>query len=145
MLKSCFIYPYYRMNSYCNKGDSGACIEQQPIAYRIGAYIQIEEARTMAIVSQVVSDITGTVATNGDAIEVVVRHPKFGDKKIDAIAGELDALKTLDNLVEVEVRYKSGNTSELMCTVAELAKVVPDAVLEAAQGTKGRRRGYSPQ
>jgi len=99
----------------------------------------------MAIVNQVVSDITGTVVTNGNAVEVFVRnHPKFDDKKLDALQGELDGLKTVDNLVTVEVRDAEGKVTELLCTVAELAKLIPDAVLEAAQSPRGRRRGFSP-
>lgn len=99
----------------------------------------------MAIINQVVSDITGEVVKNGEAVEVVVRnHPKYDDKKLDAIQGELDALKTVDNLVTVEVRDKAGQVTELFCTAAELAKVIPDATLEAAQGTRGRRRGFTP-
>lgn len=81
---------------------------------------------------------------NGDAIVVTIRHPKFGDKKIDAIAGELDGLKTVDNLVVVEITDKAGKETELMCTATELAKVIKDEVLEAAQGPKGRRRNFSP-
>lgn len=98
----------------------------------------------MAIVNQIASDITGNIVTNGDALEVIVRHPVFGDKKLDAIKGELDALKTITNIVTVEVKDRSGQVSEVQCTAAELAKVIPDAVLEKAQGTVGRRRGFKP-
>lgn len=99
----------------------------------------------MAIKNLVVSDLSGTIIENGDAIEVTIRHPKFGDKRLDAIKGELDALKTVDNLVTVEVKQSDGSVSEVFATVAEVAKVVPDEVLEKAPGTRGRRPGFSPK
>lgn len=98
----------------------------------------------VAIVNLIVSDITGKTVENGSAIEVIIRHPKLGDKKIDAIQGELDALKTIQNVVTLEIRDADGRESELLCTAAELAKIIPDEKLAAAQGTRGRRRGFSP-
>lgn len=100
----------------------------------------------MGIKQVIVSDITGEEVVNGGAIEITVRnHPSFDDKRLDALVGELDALKTVSNLVTLEVKDASGQVSEVYCTAAELAKVIPDAILEAAPGTRGRKPGWSPK
>lgn len=100
----------------------------------------------MALKQVTVSDISGNEVENGDAIEVTVRnHPTFDDKRIDAIKGELDALKTVDNLVTLEVKDGTGKVTEVFCTAGELAKIIPDKILEAAAGTRGRRPGWSPR
>jgi hypothetical protein len=100
----------------------------------------------MALRSITVSDLTGNEIVNGDAIEITVRnHPAFPDRRLDAIKGELDALKTVSGLVTLEIKDKAGQVTEVACTAAELAKVVTDEILEAAPGTRGRKPGWSPR
>lgn len=100
----------------------------------------------MAIRNIRVSDITGAELKDDDSIHVVVRdHPKLnGPKQLDAASGELEALKTVNNLVHIEIRRADGTTKEVAATVTELEKVIPLDVLEKADGLRGRRKGYRP-
>lgn len=100
----------------------------------------------MAIRNVKVSDITNVELKDDDAIRVIVRgHPKLSDdKQLDAATGELDALKTVSNLVNIEVQYADGTSKEMFATAVELEKVIPLVVLEAADGLRGRRKNYKP-
>lgn len=92
------------------------------------------------------SDITGTELKDDDTLRVIVRgHPKVGeDKQLDAATGELDALKTVANLVAVEIQYPDGTSKEVAATTAELEKIIPLDVLQNADGLRGRRKNFRP-
>lgn len=100
----------------------------------------------MAIKNIKFSDITGAELKDDNAVRIVVRgHPKLQeDKQIDAASGELDALKTVANLVTIEVHLPDGSVKELAATATELEKIVPVDVLENADGLRGRRRNWKP-
>ena len=100
----------------------------------------------MAVVTRKISDITGKEAPEESFSSVVIRtHPKADQaKKLDVLAGELDNLKVITDLVVLEVRTPGGDTSELYVQYADFAKVVPDEVVHAAVGTRGRPVGYRP-
>lgn len=102
--------------------------------------------RTIAIKSVNVSDISGVELKNDDLVEVVVRdHPKVPEGcRLDAATGELEALKTVNNIVRLELRYPDGTTKDVLCTVTELEKLVPVDVLTSAPGLRGRKPGYRP-
>lgn len=93
-----------------------------------------------------VSDITGTEADESEFIKVVVRsHPAVSDpKSLDVINGELDKLKGANNLVVLEIG-SNGDKTELVVTHADFKKLVPDDIVKNAQGTRGRRKGFSPK
>ena len=100
----------------------------------------------MAIKNVKVSDISGTDLKEDEAVRVVVRgHPKLGeDKQFDAAASEIEALKTIANLVNVEIHYADGTTKEVAATATELEKVIPLNVLEKTDGLRGRRKNFRP-
>jgi hypothetical protein len=94
-----------------------------------------------------VSDITGTEAEESEFTRVVVRdHPASGGeaKALDILPGELDKLKAVENIVTLEVG-NNGEKTTILCTVAELRKLVPDDVIEKASGTRGRPLGWTPK
>lgn len=103
--------------------------------------------KKLAILNVKVSDISGAHLKDDDCVRVIVRgHPKLSeDKQLDAATGELDALKTVANLVNIEVQYPDGTTKDVAATAAELEKVIPFDVLEGADGLRGRRRNWRPQ
>ena len=92
------------------------------------------------------SDLSGADLKDDEVVTVVVRsHPDLSEGKVfDAAQDELAALKPVTNLVQLELRYADGTTKELAVTKTELSKVVPDSVLEAADGLRGRRTGFKP-
>lgn len=92
------------------------------------------------------SDISGAELKDDDTLRVIVRgHPKVGeDKQLDAATGELDALKTVANLVAVEIQYPDGTSKEVAATATELEKIIPLDVLQNADGLRGRRKNFRP-
>ena len=105
------------------------------------------------------SDISGAELKDDDTLRVIVRgHPKVGEDKqldaapfpvaptppLDAATGELDALKTVANLVAVEIQYPDGTSKEVAATATELEKIIPLDVLQNADGLRGRRKNFRP-
>jgi hypothetical protein len=92
------------------------------------------------------SDLTGAVLEDAQVVSVVVRqHPDLEEAKVfDASAEELKGLKTVDNLVSIELKMPDGSVQEANCTVEDFNALVPKKVLDAASGTRGRRKGFSP-
>lgn len=92
------------------------------------------------------SDLSGSDLKDDEVVTVAVRaHPDFPDGKVfDAALDELTSLKGVTNLVAVELRYPDGTTKEMQVSKAEFAKVVPNEVLEKADGLRGRRSGFRP-
>ncbi|MGW5074010.1 hypothetical protein [Rhodococcus sp. NPDC004095] len=92
------------------------------------------------------SDVTGDELNELEALRVIVRnHPDLDeDKQLDAGPKELDALKTVSNLVNITVEYPDGKRVELAATAAEVNKVIPLDNLKQADGLRGRRRNFRP-
>lgn len=97
----------------------------------------------MAYISRRVSDLTGKELEDGEVVNVVIRnHPKLDEpKQIDTTGQELEALKAVEGLVELELRPADGDPTTVFVEVAELQKVVPLKVLQEADGIRGRRKG----
>lgn len=93
------------------------------------------------------SDVTKNLIPDNEVVNVVVKgHPKLDEaKQIDSCAEELAPLKFATGLVEVEFRPASGQNYSRFVTAAELEKVIPLDILQAADGTRGRRPGTSPR
>lgn len=100
----------------------------------------------MALRNIKISDISGVELNELEALRVIVRnHPDIDeDKQIDAGVGELDALKTVSNLVNLTVVYPDGKNVELAATAAEVNKVIPLQNLKGADGLRGRRKNFRP-
>ncbi|WP_100503988.1 hypothetical protein [Mycobacteroides abscessus] len=88
-----------------------------------------------------ISDLTGLELDEKDAVEVTV---KGANKKFDASAEELKALKPLTSVVELELKYASGQVSTMLVSQAEFKKTVPDDKLASFDSARGRRSGFSP-
>lgn len=89
------------------------------------------------------SDLSGKELHDDEVVNIVVRtHSKLDEpKQIDTAEAEIAALKTVSGLAELEFRRADGTSNTVFTTEAELAKVVPLDVLQAADGIRGRRRG----
>lgn len=100
----------------------------------------------MGFVTKRVSDLSGMEIADEQVRTVVVRnHPTLEEAKVfDCTAEELKALKTVDNLIELEVRSSSGQNYTVYATKAELAKLVPDEKLTGFDAARGRRTGFRP-
>ncbi|WP_440220890.1 hypothetical protein [Dietzia sp. MNB45] len=97
----------------------------------------------MAFISKRVSDISGKELEDGEVLNIVVRnHPDLDEaKQIDTSEEEIKSLKTVDGLVELEIRPANGEPRTEFVTKAELAKLVPLDVLQHADAIRGRRKG----
>lgn len=101
----------------------------------------------MALVSRRISDVSGEELDEKSCYNIVVRnHPKLSEaKQIDVSAAEARSIKTVNNLVELELRPADGDPVTVFATEAELQKVVPLDVLNQADGLRGRRKGFTPR
>jgi hypothetical protein len=99
----------------------------------------------MALVTRMVSDITGHEGPESDFATLIVRrHPEVGEpKSLDVLPDEVKGLRDAPNVVTLELR-RNGHTREFVMLLADFRKVVPDEVVEAARGTRGRRPGFRP-
>lgn len=99
----------------------------------------------MALVSRMVSDISGTEANESDFVKLVVRqHPSVDEpKSLDVLPAEIENLKEAGNLVVLEVG-SNGDRRQVVMTHAEFKKLVKDDVVQSAAGTRGRRPGFRP-
>jgi hypothetical protein len=99
----------------------------------------------MARVVKLVSDISGKEADEADFVKLVVRdHPAITEpKQLDVLPDEVKGLKSAGNLVTFEIG-NNGDKKTVTVTLADFQKLVSDAVVKAAPGTRGRRPGYSP-
>ena len=89
-----------------------------------------------------VSDLSGMEL---DDSQVVTVNVKNAGKIFDASVEELKALKTVNNVMELELRYPSGQVSTALVMKAEFQKLVPDDKLESFPSNRGRRPGFSPR
>lgn len=99
----------------------------------------------MALVSRMVSDISGQEADEADFVQLVIRqHPAISDARaLDVLPAEIEKLKTAGDLVVLEVG-SNGDKKQLVVTLAEFRKLVKDEVVKKARATRGRRPGFSP-
>ena len=63
------------------------------------------------------SDISGEIVEDDKVVTVVVRAV---GKLFDAKAEELEGLKRLTNVVELELRHADGNTEEIIVSKSDL-------------------------
>lgn len=97
------------------------------------------------MVSKRVSDVSGKELDSNYVNVVIKGHSKIDEsKQIDVSDAEAKSIKTVDGLVELELRPAKGESRTVYCTEEELAKVVPLDVLQYADGLRGRRRGQRP-
>lgn len=87
------------------------------------------------------SDISGNILPDDKVITVVVRS---AGKLFDASAEELEGLKRVTNVVELELRHADGSSEEIIVSKGDFDKVVTPEVLAAADNIRGRRNGYKP-
>ncbi len=101
----------------------------------------------MGLVSRRVSDVSGEELDDSTYVNIVVRqHGKLdAARQIDVSEAEAKSIKTLNGLVELELRPANGEPTTVYCTETELAKVVPLEVLQKADTLRGRRAGFSPR
>jgi hypothetical protein len=85
------------------------------------------------------SDLTGEIIEDDKVLTVSVAGKVF-----DCTGEELKALKTVDNLVELDVRDVGGQSWKVYATKAEFGKLVNDEKLESFDNVRGRRTGYRP-
>jgi hypothetical protein len=99
----------------------------------------------MAIVSRMVSDITGKEGNEDEFVVMTVReHPEIDEPKaLDLLPEEIAGMKDAGNLVVVEV--SNGEKKQLIFTLTEFRKVISDDIVKKARGTRGRRPGWSPK
>ncbi|UNQ40915.1 hypothetical protein MPC38_06605 [Prescottella equi] len=100
----------------------------------------------MAIKRSKISDISGVELNELEALRVAIRdHGDVdGDRQIDIAPGELQALKTVSNLVSLTVNYPDGKSVDLYATATEVNKWIPLENLKAADSLRGRRRNFVP-
>jgi hypothetical protein len=98
----------------------------------------------MAIVSKMVSDLTGKEGNESEFVTLTVReHPLLDEPKaLDVLPDEVAGLKDAGNLVVLEIA--NGEKRQVVVTLAEFRKIVPDEVVAKARGTRGRRPGFRP-
>lgn len=96
----------------------------------------------MALVSRMMSDITGAEAPEGDFVTLVIReHPSTSEpKSLDVLPSEVSGLSEAKNLVVIELKT-NGDTRQLVVPLADFRKVVSDEVVQAGRSTRGRRPG----
>jgi hypothetical protein len=87
------------------------------------------------------SDISGNILPDDKVITVVVRS---AGKLFDASAEELEGLKRVTNVVELELRHADGSSEEINVSKSDFDKVVTPEVLAAADNIRGRRNGFKP-
>lgn len=100
----------------------------------------------MAIVQKMVSDLSGKEANESDFVTLTVReHPSTSEPKaLDVLPDEIANLKDAGNIVVLEIA-NNGDKKQLVVTLNEFRKLVPDEVLDKARGTRGRRPGWTPK
>lgn len=93
------------------------------------------------------SDVSGAPLADDKAVKGVIRnHPDSPEsKRFDLSVEELATLKTVTNLVEVDLTMPDGSNTKVFCTKAELAKLLPDDKLKGLPNARGREPGFRPQ
>lgn len=99
----------------------------------------------MGLVSKRISDVSGEELDELTYVNIVVKsHSKLDEaKQIDVSEAEAKSIKLVSGLVELEFRPANGPATTVFATEAELNKVAPIETLQRADGTRGRRRGWT--
>ncbi len=97
----------------------------------------------MALVSKMVSDISGVEADEKQFVSLVVKqHPAIDSPKaLDVLPDEVKNLKEDDSIVVCEVKA-NGDSREVVLSHSEFKKLCSDEKVVAARGTRGRRPGW---
>lgn len=100
----------------------------------------------MAIVSRMVSDLTGNEGNESDFVTLTVRdHPAIEEPKaLDVLPDEIKGLKSAGEIVVIEVK-NGGPAEQIVVSLADFRKLVSDEVVQNARSTRGRRPGWSPR
>jgi hypothetical protein len=103
----------------------------------------------VAVVQMKKSDLTGTTGEEKDFGRLVVkRHPAVeGARVLDVLPGEIDGLKPVDDLIELEYTAPGASSSKTMVVRrSDFDKLVPDMakVLAEAPQRAGRRSRNEP-
>lgn len=85
------------------------------------------------------SDLSGEIVEDDKVLTVSVDGKVF-----DCTGEELKALKTVEGLLELEVRDSGGQSWTLYATKAEFGKLVTDEKLASFDAVRGRRSGFRP-
>ena len=96
----------------------------------------------MALVSRMVSDVTGKEAPEEEFVQLVVRrHPGIDSPvALDVLPDEVANLKMTGEVVILEL--KTGTeTKNIVVNVTEFRKVVPDKIVKSGRKVRGRRPG----
>jgi hypothetical protein len=104
----------------------------------------LEELDDMAIVSKMISDLTGKEADASEFVKLVVRqHPAVREpKRLDVLPGEIVGLEDAGDLVVIEI--VDGQKRQVAVTLSSFRKICSDEIVRRAPGTRGRRPGFRP-
>lgn len=112
------------------------------------AIITYMKGIAMGYISRRVSDLTGTEANDSEFLTLVVRrHPELEEPvQIDVLPKEISGLKSLTDLVVLEVKKNGDEPTQIVTTVADFNKLSGNMaeVLSNADGIRGRRKGFRP-
>jgi hypothetical protein len=98
----------------------------------------------MGYLTQRTSDLSGEIVPAEELVTVMAKgHPATnGEAKVfDATIKEVEALKTVTGLVELELRLPGGSRT-VFITAADLAKSIPDEKFKGFDSARGRRTGF---
>ena len=88
------------------------------------------------------SDVSGVELDDKDAVEVTVKE---AGRKFDCSAEEIKLFKPVNNVLELELRYASGQVGTVLVSKTEFNKLIPEEKLNSFDSSRGRRSGYSPR
>jgi hypothetical protein len=98
----------------------------------------------MGFVTQMVSDLSGTVGPESNFTTIIVReHPEVDEPKaLDVLPDEIKGLKGAGQFVVLELKT-NGDTKQVVVSLDEFNKLAPNMseIVKAARGTRGRRPG----
>jgi hypothetical protein len=89
-----------------------------------------------------ISDVSGLELADADVVTVVVKDEQ---KVFDASAEELKALKPVKDVMELELKYASGQVATILVGRADFDKLIPADKLAGFASSRGRRPGFSPR
>lgn len=95
----------------------------------------------MALVSRMVSDISGTEANEDQFVKLTIRqHPAATEAKVlDVLPSEIADLKDAGDLVVLDVT--NGEKRQIVVKLADFRKLISDEIVANAPGNRGRRLG----
>jgi len=95
----------------------------------------------MALVSRMVSDISGTEANEDQFVKLTVRqHPAANEAKVlDVLPSEIADLRDAGDLVVLEVT--NGEKRQIVVKLADFRKLISDDIVANAPSNRGRRLG----